>query len=30
MFRSKYPLVDDATVKQSIELLGEVRSRLVG
>ena len=30
MFRSKYPLVVDATVKQSIELLGEVRSRLVG
>ena len=30
MFRSKYPLVDDATMKQSIGLLGELRSRLVG
>jgi alkanesulfonate monooxygenase SsuD/methylene tetrahydromethanopterin reductase-like flavin-dependent oxidoreductase (luciferase family) len=30
MFRSKYPLVDDATTRQSIELLGEVRRRLIG
>ena len=29
MFRSKYPLVDDATTRQSIDLLGEVRRRLV-
>jgi alkanesulfonate monooxygenase SsuD/methylene tetrahydromethanopterin reductase-like flavin-dependent oxidoreductase (luciferase family) len=29
MFRSKYPLVDDATTRQSIELLAEVRRRLV-
>jgi len=30
MFRSKYPLVDDVTTRQSIDLLGEVRRRLVG
>jgi len=30
MFRSKYPLVDDASTRQSIELLGEVRRRLIG
>ena len=29
MFRSKYPLVDDATTRQSIELLAEVRRRLI-
>ena len=29
MFRSKYPLVDDAATRQSIDLLGEVRRRLV-
>jgi len=29
MFRSKYPLVDDAATRQSIDLLGEVRDRLV-
>ena len=28
MFRSKYPLVDDAAIRQSIDLLGEVRERL--
>ena len=28
MFRSKYPLVDDAATRQSIDLLGEVRRRL--
>ncbi len=26
MFRSKYPLVDDAAIRQSIDLLGEVRA----
>lgn len=30
MFRSKYPLVDDAATRQSIDLLGEVRRRLTG
>lgn len=29
MFRSKYPLVSDALTRQSIDLLGELRSRLV-
>jgi alkanesulfonate monooxygenase SsuD/methylene tetrahydromethanopterin reductase-like flavin-dependent oxidoreductase (luciferase family) len=29
MFRSKYPLVDDVTTRQSIDLLGEVRRRLL-
>lgn len=29
MFRSKYPLVDDAATRRSIDLLGEVRRRLV-
>jgi len=28
MFRSKYPLVDDALTRQSIDLLGELRTRL--
>ena len=30
MFRSKYPLVDDASTRQSIDLLAEVRRRLIG
>lgn len=30
MFRTKYPLVDDASTRQSIGLLAEVRRRLVG
>jgi alkanesulfonate monooxygenase SsuD/methylene tetrahydromethanopterin reductase-like flavin-dependent oxidoreductase (luciferase family) len=29
MFRSKYPLVDDAMMRQSIDLLAEVRRRLI-
>lgn len=29
MFRSKYPLVDDATIRQSVSLLGELRGRLI-
>ncbi len=30
MFRSKYPLVDDASTRRSIDLLAEVRRRLIG
>ncbi|TXK19850.1 LLM class flavin-dependent oxidoreductase [Homoserinibacter sp. GY 40078] len=30
MFRSKYPLVDDALTRASIDQLGEVRRRLIG
>jgi hypothetical protein len=30
MFRTKYPLVDDAATRQSIDLLADVRRRLVG
>jgi hypothetical protein len=29
MFRSKYPLVDDAATRTSIDLLAEIRRRLV-